>query len=232
MNELLLTRLSNQNLYIYIREKIVTQRHNVLAKTSKIIAITSCAGRFKVILKILSSLPANFPAAIVIIQQPTAFIVEYAVKILDSEIALRVKQAENGERLSSGVVYLTGSNQSFSITPNGKLCLQNTEIIDPAACVFLTSLASNSKTDAIAVSLTGTEDLLGLQSIKRYGGTTIAQTEAKLPSSYRSHASVETQMIDFILPFEEIASTLMHLVMPEQSDKSLQIQAQEIPLWV
>lgn len=165
-------------------------------------------------------------------QKPTAFLAEYAVNILDSAIALQVKQAENGERLSSGVVYLTVPNQSFSITPNWRLCLQDTETINPAACVFLTSLASNCKTDAIAVALAGKEDLLGLQSIKHYGGTTIAQTEAKLPSSHRSQAAAETQMLDCILPFEEIASTLMYLVMPEQSSKSLQIQTEEIPLWV
>ncbi|MBD2449637.1 chemotaxis protein CheB [Nostoc sp. FACHB-152] len=205
----------------------MTQRHSVLPKTSKIIAITSCAGKFKDIFTILSSLPANFPAAIVMIQQPTAFLPEYAVNILDSEIALRVKQAENGEQLSSGVVYVKLPNQSFTITPNQILCLQNTANVDPAADVFLTSLASNCKADAIAVALTENEDLLALQTIRQCGGKTIAPTQAKLRRSHHSQGTVDAQVCDFMLPLEQIASLLMHLVMPEQFSISPQVETRE-----
>lgn len=197
-------------------EKIVTQRHSVLPKTSKIIAITSCIGKFKDILTILSSLPANFPAVIVMIQKPTAFLPDYAATILDSEIALRVKQAENGEQLSSGVVYVTLPNESLTITPDRKLCLQSQANFDHAAGVLLTSLASNCKADAIAVALTGNEDLLALQTIKQYGGTAIATTQAKFTRSLLSEAAVDTQVFDFLVPLEQIASLLIHLVMPEQ----------------
>jgi two-component system chemotaxis response regulator CheB len=200
----------------------VAKGHNVLPEASKIIAITSCAGKFKDIFTIVSSLPAHFAAAIIIIQQPTAFLPQYAVTILDSEIALRVKQAENGEQLSSGVVYVTLPNQSFTITPNRTLCLQDAANFDPAASVFLTSLANNCKSDAIAVALTGREDLFALQTIKQYGGTAIAPTPAKLPSSRQPQAAVETHVFDFILPLAQISSLLTHLVMLEQLSKSPQ----------
>jgi two-component system chemotaxis response regulator CheB len=213
--------LSNLNLY---EEKIVTQRHSVLPKTSKIIAIRSGAGKFKDIFTILSSLPAGFPASILMIQQPTAFLPDYAATILDSEIALRVKQAENGERLSSGVVYVTLPKKSFIITPDRKLCLQSTANFDPAAGVLLTSLASNCKADAIAVALTEQEDLFALQTIRQYGGKVIAPTQAKFTNSLHPQAAVDAQVFDFMLPLEQIASLLMHLVMPEQFSKSSQLE--------
>lgn len=205
----------------------MTQTHKVSQKSLKIIAITSSAGKFKAILNILSALPINFPAAIVIIQKSSAFVPEYAVTILDSEIQLRVKQIENGEQLSSGVVYFAVPNQRFSITPNGKLYFDSTVNVYSPAYVFLTSLAHNCKADAIAVALTGKDDLLGLQAIKQYGGITIAQTEAKQPLLPKPQTSVETQAIDFMLPLEQIAPTLMDLVMPKQFPKSPQLDTEE-----
>ncbi|MBD0389978.1 MAG: chemotaxis protein CheB [Nostoc sp. C3-bin3] len=208
-------------------EPTVTQSDAESEKSLKIIAITSCAGEFKNILQILSALPRNFPAAIVIIQQPCALVAEYAAKVLDSEIDLRVKQISNGERLSSGVVYFAVANQGFSITTNWTLCFVNTATVYSQTNLFLTSLALNCKADAIAVALTVNDDVLGLQAIKQYGGTTISQTEQTLPLLSKSQPLGETQVIDFLLPLEKIAPALMDLVMPQQFPKSLALEIVE-----
>ncbi|GAB4346146.1 MAG: hypothetical protein Kow0099_27080 [Candidatus Abyssubacteria bacterium] len=68
---------------------------------------------------------------------------------------------------------------------------------------------------AIAVVLTGSgrDGSMGVQVIKKMGGTVIAQDAETSEFSGMPSAAVETGAVDFILPLEDIPSALVMLVM-------------------
>jgi two-component system chemotaxis response regulator CheB len=77
------------------------------------------------------------------------------------------------------------------------------------------SVAASYKERAIAVVLTGTgsDGNIGVEAIKKMGGTVIAQEEETAEFSGMPHAAIETGSVDFILLLEEIPLALVSLVM-------------------
>lgn len=84
-----------------------------------------------------------------------------------------------------------------------------------SADLLFESVAASYKHRAMAVVLTGTgtDGAIGVQAIKKMGGTVIAQDEKTAEFFGMSGAAIQTGQVDFILPVEEIASALVILVM-------------------
>jgi two-component system chemotaxis response regulator CheB len=77
------------------------------------------------------------------------------------------------------------------------------------------SVAASHKERAIAVVLTGTgsDGVMGVQAIKKMGGTVIAQDEKTAEFFGMPSAAIQSGSVDFILPLDEIAPALLTLVM-------------------
>ncbi|HAX76576.1 MAG TPA: chemotaxis protein CheB, partial [Cyanobacteria bacterium UBA11372] len=84
----------------------------------------------------------------------------------------------------------------------------------PAADKLFMSVASTYKSRAIAVVLTGkgSDGTLGVLSIKKHGGMAIAQDESTSECFNMPRAAIATGKVDWVLPVDAIASTLVHLV--------------------
>ena len=85
----------------------------------------------------------------------------------------------------------------------------------PCADLLFESVALNYKERAIAVVLTGTgkDGSIGVGYIKKMGGTVIVQDKKTAEFFGMPSAAIHTGNVDFILPLDEISSTLMTLVM-------------------
>ena len=77
------------------------------------------------------------------------------------------------------------------------------------------SVAARYRDRAIAVVLTGTgsDGAMGVQAIKKMGGTVIGQNEATAQFFGMPQAAIQTGSVDFVLPLDEIPSALVTLVM-------------------
>ncbi len=183
-----------------------------------VVAVAASAGGIAAISNVLSGLPENFPAAIVIVQHLDPRHRSLIAEILSRRTSLKVKQAEEGDKLSPGTVYIAPPNSHLLVNPDGTLSLSQSELVHflrPSADLLFESVAACYKDRAIVVVLTGTgsDGAMGVNAIKKMGGTVIAQDVKSAEFSGMPNAAIQTGNVDFILPLEEITSALVSLVM-------------------
>ncbi|MEH2189231.1 MAG: chemotaxis protein CheB [Nostoc sp.] len=185
-----------------------------------IVAIAASAGGLTAIVKVLSTLRAEFPAAIAIVQHLAPGHPSFMAEILSRRTDITVKQAQEGDSLSPGMAYVAPPNRHLLVNGDGTLSLSQSELVNflrPSADLLFESVAATYKDRAIAVVLSGTgsDGAMGVEAIKKMGGTVIVQDAKTAEFSGMPSAAIETGNVDFILPLDEISSTLVTLVMGE-----------------
>ncbi|ODH01274.1 chemotaxis protein [Nostoc sp. KVJ20] len=185
-----------------------------------IVAIAASAGGLTALVKVLSTLPAKFPAAIAIVQHLDPQHRSFMAEILNRRTALTVKQAEEGDCLTPGTAYVAPPNRHLLVNGDGTLSLSQSELVHflrSSADLLFESVAATYKDRAIAIVLTGTgsDGAMGVEAIKKMGGTIIVQDAKTAEFSGMPSAAIQTGKVDFILPLDEISTTLMTLVMGE-----------------
>lgn len=183
-----------------------------------VVAIAASAGGLKALNQVLSALPDNFPAAVLIVQHLDPRHRSLMADILSRRTRLKVKQAEEGDRALPGQVFIAPPNRHLLLNPDNTLTLTQSELVHfvrPSADLLFESIAATHKERAIAVVLTGTgsDGSMGVKAVKKMGGTVIAQDEHTSEFFGMPDAAINTGSVDFILPLDEIASSLISLVM-------------------
>jgi two-component system chemotaxis response regulator CheB len=89
----------------------------------------------------------------------------------------------------------------------------------PSADLLFESVAASYQERAIAVVLTGTgtDGSMGVEAIKKMGGTVIVEDAKTAEFSGMPAAAIKTGNVDFILPLAEISLALRTLIMPGTS---------------
>lgn len=186
-----------------------------------VVAIAASRGGLKAISQILSTLPAEFPAPITLVQHLSPQHRSHMAEILSRRTALQVKEAEEGELLRPGTVYIAVPNKHLVVNPDATLSLSDAPKINfvrPAGDKLFTSVASSFKSRAIGVVLTGKDGdgVLGVLAIKKYGGTVIVQDEASSECFSMPKSAIDTGKVDFVLPLDAIAHRLLTLVTTQE----------------
>lgn len=187
----------------------------------EIVAIAASAGGLNAISQVLSNLPADFPAAIVVVQHLDPSSRSYMAEILKRRTPLAVKQAEENDRINSGTIYIAPPNYHLLVNPDHTLSLSKSKLVHfvrPSADLLFESVAASYQKRAIAVVLTGTgeDGIMGVQAIHEMGGIVMAQDEATSEYFGMPSAAIKTGTVDFILPINEISAKLIALVMPKK----------------
>ena len=183
-----------------------------------IVALASSAGGLSALSEVLSTLPESFPASIAVVQHLDPRHRSLMAKILSGRTQLSVKEAEEGDQLRPGVVYVAPPDKHLLINPGGTISLTQSEMVHfvrPSADLLFESVAASFKDRAIAVVLTGSgsDGKMGVMAIKKMGGTVIAQDEATSEFFGMPGSAIQSGNVDFVLPLGEIASALVTLVM-------------------
>src|SRR5213080_1611618 len=187
-----------------------------------LIALAAAAGGLRALSEVLAGLPREFPAAIVVVQHLDRRHRSLMADILSRRTPLHVKEAEEGDHLSPGMVYIAPPNRHLLVNPDGTLSLSQSELVHfvrPSADLLFESVAASFKDRVIGVVLSGTgaDGSMGLRAIKKMGGTVIAQDERTSEFFGMPGAAIETGTVDFVLPIEEIPPALVSLVMGRES---------------
>lgn len=184
-----------------------------------VVAIAASAGGLAPIREILAPLPVDFSAAVLVIQH-TSPGESHLVPILARGTKLPVKQAEDGDRLEPGHIYvappdeqmLVGADDIVSLAPS-----ERAEHRGPSANRLFESLAGSVSSRAIAVVLSGMgqDGSAGIRAIKEWNGTVIAQDEVTSQFYSMPRSAIATDLVDFILPVQEIPAKLLAIVESE-----------------
>ncbi len=182
-----------------------------------VVALASSAGGIAAISHILESLPAGFPAAIVVVQHLDPRHRSLMAEILRRRTPLEVVQAAEGDRIRPGTVHIAPPDRHLLVNRDGSLSLSHSELVHfvrPSADLLFESVAASYGERAIAVVLTGTgsDGSLGVGAIKKMGGTVIAQDQESAEFFGMPAAAIKSGHADFILRLDEIPLALTTLV--------------------
>jgi two-component system chemotaxis response regulator CheB len=183
----------------------------------KIVAMAASAGGLTALSQVLGGLPSDFPAFIVVVQHLDPRHRSLMAEIMSKRTSLEVKQAQDGDNLKTGWIYIAPPDHHLLVNRNGTLSLSQSEMVHfvrPSADLLFDSMAASYGEQAIAVVLTGSgsDGEMGVTAVKDRGGTVIAQNEETAEYFGMPGAAIDTKSVDFVLALEEIAPALVTLV--------------------
>jgi two-component system, chemotaxis family, protein-glutamate methylesterase/glutaminase len=181
-----------------------------------IVALAASAGGLKALTDVLAALPADFPVPLVVVQHLDPRHRSLMADILGKRTRIKVRQAQDGDRLERGTAYIAPPNRHLLVNPD-MLSLTQSELVHfvrPSADLLFESTAASFRDRAIAVVLSGSgrDGAMGVKAIKKVGGTVIVQDEKTSEFFGMPEAALQTGMVDFVLPLQEIAPALQTLV--------------------
>jgi two-component system chemotaxis response regulator CheB len=187
--------------------------------TQTLIAIGASTGGTEAIREVLTQLPANTPAIVITQHIPAAFSGPFA-KRMDSLSAMTVHEAEDGQVILPGHVYIApGSHHLLVEVVSGKLIcrLNDGPAVNrhkPSVDVMFRSVAQVVGKHAVGVLLTGMGDdgAKGLKELQQVGATTLAQDEKTSVVWGMPGAAVKLEAADFVVGLPDVASKLLNLV--------------------
>jgi len=135
---------------------------------------------------------------------------------LNESCQLRVKEADHGEFIKSGTVYIAPANYHLLVEPDKTLSLSidaKVRYSRPSIDVLFESASDAYRSGLIGVILTGanSDGTAGLKRIKARGGLTIAQDPDTADSKIMPFSAIREHTIDQIFSLAEISSFLVRL---------------------
>ena len=185
--------------------------------TDRVIAIGASAGGVSALSRIIPLFPAASPGIVIVQHMPAGFTTSFAER-LHTLSAMRVKEAQEGDRVRPGLVLLApggerhtqvrraGGEYRVKLTHGNKMSGHC-----PSVDVLFRSIAEAAGRNAAAVLLTGMGDdgAAGLLKIRRAGGRTFAQDEQTSAVFGMPAAAWEIGAAEELLPLESIVGRLL-----------------------
>jgi len=165
------------------------------------------------LMKLIPQFAKGFPGAVLVVQHmPGNFTPQFAEQ-LAAVSPLPVKQAENGEILRAGQVYVCPGDSHLRVVPPGRVELDTGERIAgyrPCIDVTLESVAALAGSNASVAILTGmgNDGARGVMAIQENGGLVVAQDEATSVIFGMPFEAIKTGAVEYVLPLEQIAGAI------------------------
>ena len=178
-----------------------------------LITIGASTGGPKAIPEVLSRLPRNLPAAVLLVQHmPKGFTQSFAER-LNWHTSLEVREAREGDDISLGTVLVAPGNQHMEL--DGKKIHLNEKSpvnsVRPSVDVLMKSTAKRYGANCIGVLLTGmgSDGAKGMMEIKKHGGKTIVQSKETCVVYGMPKAAVDLRIVDKVVSLPRIAENIM-----------------------
>lgn len=184
-------------------------------RSEGVVVIGASTGGPSAVQKVLTQLPEDFPLSIVVVQHmPPVFTAQFA-KRLEQHTPFKAREAEEGDVLYPGSVYVApgGKHVEIGKAEPGILSVREKESKDryvPSVDVTMSSAAASFGKKSVGVLLTGMgkDGADGMLSIMEAGGTTIAESEKTAVIFGMPRAAIRKKAAGFVLELENISEKL------------------------
>lgn len=188
------------------------------------VVIGVSAGGMNALGKILPALPGDFPLPLIVVQHISPQSDNYMIRHFDQQSQIRVKEADEKEKIKPGHAYFAPPNYHLLIEEDHTFSLSVEERINfsrPSIDVLFETALDAYCSSLIGIILTGANNdgSKGLKLIKDCGGLTIVQDpqEAEVPAM--PEAAIKLSMPDHILKVGQIAPFLIRIVKEMEKKK-------------
>jgi two-component system chemotaxis response regulator CheB len=192
------------------------ERGELLSGKFKIIVIGASTGGPVAVQSILSALPSDYSVPILVVQHmPASFTGSFARR-LDALSKLKIKEAEAGDILAAGKVYVAPGGRQLVLEEKGGRPLvkirdsYENEQYRPSVDITYKSVSEIYGKEALAIILTGmgSDGRDGAASLKKRGSVVWAQDENTCIVFGMPHAVISAGLADRVLSITEIAQQL------------------------
>ncbi len=186
--------------------------------TKKLVALACSTGGPKSLQQVIPFLPANLDAAVLLVQHMPAGFTESLGKRLDELSKIHVKEAESGEQIQKGTVYIARGGSQMRLIEKGKdaHCIALSEEpprngLRPCADIMYESLMESSFDEITCVVMTGmgadgTRGILQLEKTNKI--YVIAQDEASCIVYGMPKMIAEAGAVDEVQSLKNIADAI------------------------
>jgi two-component system, chemotaxis family, protein-glutamate methylesterase/glutaminase len=174
-----------------------------------IVVLASSTGGPATLMKFLPFFPKDFPGAVILVQHmPGNFTSQFSTQLAEVS-QIRVKEAEAGEIIVPGQLYVCPGSHHLRVSPTGRISLDDGPRVSgyrPCADLTFESAAEYAGPMTIGVILTGmgNDGAKGAQTIRSAGGHVIAQDESTAVIFGMPQEAIKTGAVDQVLPMEAI----------------------------
>lgn len=178
-----------------------------------LVVIGSSTGGPEALTRFLPKIPANIPAAILVVQHMPAGFTNAFAKRLDRASSVVVREAKDGDIIRNGLVLVAPGHAHIKIVKMQRACVVRLETDGPVNGhmpsvdrLFL-SAAETFGSSVIGVIMTGMgrDGVDGLEKIYKAGGKTAAQSEESCVVYGMPKEAVKAGCIHASMPPEEMA---------------------------
>ena len=185
--------------------------------SSGVVVIGASTGGPVALRELLSELPADFPAAILVVQHMPASFTGALAAQLNSRVALSVKEAAPGDKLQAGQVLVAPGDYHLLLRPNSEVYLNQAPKIQghrPSVDVTMQSVAQvyGQRTRGVILTGMGSDGAMGLRAIRSKGGATFAQDADSCVVNGMPQRAVDEGVVDHIATPPQIARLLRNSV--------------------
>jgi two-component system, chemotaxis family, protein-glutamate methylesterase/glutaminase len=194
-------------------------RTQALAKsTYKVIAIGASTGGTEALREVITVLPPDTPGIVMVQHMPEKFTTSFANR-LDSLSRIRVKEAQDGDRILPGHALLAPGNFQMEVLRSGaeyKVKVFSGPAVNrhrPSVDVLFRSCARYLGANAVGVILTGMGDdgARGLVAMREAGARTVAQDEASCVVFGMPREAIAMGGAEEVASLEKIPALMLHM---------------------
>ncbi|TMP81119.1 chemotaxis response regulator protein-glutamate methylesterase [Pseudoalteromonas phenolica] len=180
-----------------------------------IIAIGASTGGTEAIKEVLVQMPKDVPPIVITQHIPPVFSSSFAAR-MNKSCTMKVKEAEHGDILQFGHVYIAPGDRHLSIVSQGlnKVChLDDGKLVNrhkPAVDVLFSSLKPFAQhVSAVLLTGMGSDGARGLLGLLEAGAQTAAQDEQTSVVWGMPKAAVDMNAAQKVLPLQNVAAHLL-----------------------
>jgi two-component system, chemotaxis family, CheB/CheR fusion protein len=182
-----------------------------------IVAIGASAGGFDALKRFFTAIPSDNPGmAFVLVQHLDPTHESTMVDLMSRYTPIKVVQAKDGIKVKPDHLYIIPPNKDMGMM-NGAI-----QLMDPSEPhglrlpinYFFKHLADDQKENSIAIIFSGygSDGTLGIKAIKAAGGMVMAQDPGTADSDSMPTSAIQTGLVDFVLPPEEMPEKMISYV--------------------